>query len=88
MYIYFFSFCILVNEPWDGNEEKNTCITSDGMDSDELQWKALPHKVERKIDYPESIPIPTFFAIVDRCLKENKSQEVWDMVSVNKYFMF
>ena len=78
----------MVNKQLDDNKEKNTCITSGGMDFDELQWKALPHKVERKIDDPENIPIPKFSAIVDRCLKENKFQEVWDMVSVNKYFMF
>ena len=71
-----------MNAPWDGNEEKNTCMTSEQTDSEELQWKTLPQKVERKIDDPASIPIPRFSAIVDRCLKENKSQEVWDMVSV------
>ena len=56
--------------------------TSEGTESEELEWKALPLKVERKIDDPESIPIPKFSTIVDRCLKGNKSQEVWDMVSV------
>ena len=58
------------------------CHTSEGTESEELEWKALPMKVERKTDDPESVPIPKFSAIVDRCLKENRSQEVWDMVSV------
>ena len=71
-----------MNAPWDGNEEKNTCITSEGTESEELQWKVLPQKVERKIDDPERIS--KFSAIVDRCLKENESQEVWHMVSVSK----
>ena len=44
--------------------------------------ESIASEVERKIDDPESIPIPKFSTIVDRCLKENKSQEVWDMVSV------
>ena len=55
---------------------------TEGTESEELEWKALPMKMERTIDDPETIPIPKFSAIVDRCLKENKSQEVWDMVSV------
>ena len=48
----------------------------------ELEWKALPNTTEKKFDDPEQIPIPDFSAIVDRCLQENKSQEVWDMVSM------
>ena len=79
-----------MNAPWDGNKDKKTCPTSEGTESEELQWKALSQKVERKIDDPETIPIPKFSTIVDRCLKENKSQEVWDMVSVsnNIYICF
>ena len=71
-----------MNGLWDGNKDKKTCHTSEGTACKELQWKALPQKVERQIDDPESIPIPKISAIVDRCLKENKSQEVWYMVSV------
>ena len=71
-----------MNKQWDGKEDKKTCYTSEGTESEELEWKALPLKVERKIDDPESISIPKFSTIVDRCLMENKSQEVWDMVSV------
>ena len=82
-YRYFFYFLVPMNAPWDGNKDKKTCPTSEGTESEEFQWKALPQKVERKIDDHESIPIPKFPTIVDRCLKENKSQEVWDMVSVS-----
>ena len=39
-------------------------------------------QLKRNFDDPEQIPIPDFSAIVDRCLWENKSQEVWDMVSM------
>ena len=70
------------NEDCDGKEAKKTSHTTEGTESEELEWKALPMKMERTIDDPESIPIPKFSTIVDRCLKENKSQEVWDMVSV------
>ena len=48
----------------------------------DLEWKALPNTTEKKFNDPEQIPIPDFSAIVDRCLWENKSQEVWDMVSM------
>ena len=42
----------------------------------DLEWKALPTITEKKFDDPEQIPIPDFSAIVDRCLQENKSQQV------------
>ena len=48
----------------------------------DLEWKALPNTSEKKFNDAEQIPIPDFSAIVDRCLRENKSQEVWDMVSM------
>ena len=47
-----------------------------------LDWKALPITTEKKFNDPKQIPIPDFSAIVDRCLWENKSQEVWDMVTM------
>ena len=59
-------------------------LESQVSESDDLEWKELPTKLEREFSDPEMIPIPDFSAIVDRCLKENKSQEVWDMVSTFK----
>ena len=52
------------------------------FDFEDLEWKALPTRREKKFDDPEQIPIPDFSVIVGRCLRENKSQEVWDMVSI------
>ena len=48
----------------------------------DLEWKALPTTNEKKFNDPEQIPIPDISAIVDICLGENRSQEVWDMVSM------
>ena len=66
----------------------NVCCSLHFVD---LEWKSLPNTMEKKFDDPEQIPIPDFSAIVDRCSWENKSQEVWDMVSVYScnliYFM-
>ena len=62
------------------------CITNRHLDYSlvfvDLQWKAVPIPMEKKFDDPEQIPIPDFSVIVDRCLHENKSQEVWDMVRI------
>ena len=55
-------------------------LESQGSESGDLEWKELPNKLEREFPDPEMIPIPEFSAIVDRCLKENKLQEVWEMV--------
>ena len=57
----------------------NLCCSLDFVD---LEWKALPSTMEKKFDDPEQIPIPDFSVIVNRCLCENKSQDVWDMVSM------
>ena len=56
--------------------------TLHSFDFVELEWKALPTTMDKKFDDPEQIPIPEFSAIVDRCMWENKSQEVWDMVRI------
>ena len=55
-------------------------LESQGSECGDLEWKELPTKLETEFSDPEMIPIPDFSAIVDRCLKENKSQEVWEMV--------
>ena len=51
-------------------------LESQGSECGDLEWKELPTKLETEFSDPEMIPIPDFSAIVDRCLKENKSQEV------------
>ena len=55
-------------------------LESQGSECGDLEWKELQTKLETEFSDPEMIPIPDFSAIVDRCLKENKSQEVWEMV--------
>ena len=55
-------------------------MESQGSECGDLEWKELATKLETEFSDPEMIPIPDFSAIVDRCLKENKSQEVWEMV--------
>ena len=55
-------------------------LESQGSECGDLEWKELLTKLETEFSDPEMIPIPDFSAIVDRCLKENKSQEVWEMV--------
>ena len=49
-------------------------LESQGSECGDLVWKELLSKLETEFSDPEMIPIPDFSAIVDRCLKENKSQ--------------
>ena len=37
-----------MNEQWDGKEDKKMCYTSEGTETEELEWKALPLKWKEK----------------------------------------
>ena len=44
-----------------------------------MDWKIVKGSEVGEID-PERVPIPEFTAVVDRGLKENKADQVWDWV--------
>ena len=54
-------------------------IEKEGNDAD-VKWKDL-EKIEDYEIEPNDVPVPDFTAIVHRGLVENKSQEVWNLVS-------
>lgn len=57
-------------------------------DEGHVEWKkCVKRATELKVDNPENIPIPDMSPYVDRCLKENKCNEVWDLVR-NELFIF
>ena len=56
-------------------------------EEEDIEWKQIPKDIAMNIDDPERVPIPDLSALVDRSLKEEKSHDVWDLVSAWNYLI-
>ena len=57
-----------------------TSLDEDSED-ESIKWREIGTEFAFLKEDPERVPLPEFSFTVDRALRENKSFEVWDMVS-------
>lgn len=55
--------------------------TSCDEKDDDIQWQSISEESDALHANPDRTPIPDFTCLVDRALRENRSYEVWDLVS-------
>lgn len=56
-------------------------------EEDEMEWRDVSGDAGKtEFDDPERVPIPDFSTMVDRNLRDDKSFEVWDLVSKNEMY--